>query len=308
LKAILLAAGALFVAQAAHGAEMPPPEPRNVPIDCEKNLPQFGNQSLNKVLHYQFLNSLEWQQTKAESKRVADELRSAYITDGNETTIANYAAKLFRERMYMFYSRLSPDSMAGAPGWKYDPMKPKALSPIWLELIMSMPPGPLAACFPDFVGFLHDVTIRSQQAAGEAKAKAEQQAAAAEQHRQKAEAEARRPENQLVVAYANYIGVRRCYEARQGFLAVNISDPEMDEARDAVKQIEQAFVSSIPEGTTTDQLWQYANKRADSDPIIQMMPRAQGTEFAPQCRIWLQSLRHQLARINPDSAVTKKDF
>jgi hypothetical protein len=100
---------------------------------------------------------------------------------------------------------------------------------------------------------------RKQQAdreAAEQKQKVAQEAAAARQKAdQEAAAQANLPINILGTAYASYVDVKRCQEARDGYATIYISNPEMDQARDAVRQIEQTMRSKLDQNITTDDIW-----------------------------------------------------
>ena len=63
------------------------------------------------------------------------------------------------------------------------------------------------------------------------------------------------PQNVLGNSYQAYSEVKRCYEARAGYTAVYITDLEMEQAKNAVGQIEDAMKSGLAPGMTTDKLW-----------------------------------------------------
>jgi hypothetical protein len=70
------------------------------------------------------------------------------------------------------------------------------------------------------------------------------EAAAERKVQEAAAARANLPINILGTAYASYVDVKRCQEARDGYATIYISNPEMDQARDAVLTIEQTMKSS----------------------------------------------------------------
>jgi hypothetical protein len=96
-----------------------------------------------------------------------------------------------------------------------------------------------------------------------------QKRAAEEQAKQKAaqmEAENQyriwfsKPENKLLVAYELMHRVQYCRQVRDGYLVINISEPEYDRATIAVKAIEKVALQAIPD-LNTDDLWKQGEQR-----------------------------------------------
>jgi hypothetical protein len=141
-------------------------------------------------------------------------------------------------------------------------------------------------------------TARKQQADQEA-AVARQTAA------QEAVAQANLPVNILGTAYAAYVDVKRCQEAREGYQLGYISDPEMNQAKDAVLTIEQTMKSKLDQNTTTDDVWS-------------RVATTEGRSFHPSgdyqagtrtlCRSRLALLLGILREQAPETGVIKKDF
>ena len=76
-----------------------------------------------------------------------------------------------------------------------------------------------------------------------------------------AEQQAARPENQLKAAYVDYIIVKRCYDAREGYAAVYINDAELSKAKTDVSSLEEKLKGP---NIDLDALWTQANSLADS--------------------------------------------
>jgi hypothetical protein len=73
----------------------------------------------------------------------------------------------------------------------------------------------------------------------------------------------RKPANRLALAYAQYMYVRACHAARQGYLAVWINDVQMQRARDAVTRIENEVLKE--DGTIdTTATWKEIDQRSPS--------------------------------------------
>jgi len=68
--------------------------------------------------------------------------------------------------------------------------------------------------------------------------------------------EAEKPENQLASGYISYLRTKACYEARQGYAVVYITDTEMDIAKRQIKSIENA-ISSQHE-VDLDMIWEWS--------------------------------------------------
>jgi len=98
-------------------------------------------------------------------------------------------------------------------------------------------------------------------------------------------------------AFAAYILLRRCHEARQGYLAIYVSDAELQRARKAVKRIEEKFRSQIKSGLNIDRIWTASNRYADRWPVS-----------AHSCQSVYGSLMQQYGRVAPEERRMKKDF
>jgi hypothetical protein len=132
--------------------------------------------------------------------------------------------------------------------------------------------------------------------------------------RQRAEEEARRQReaaegaklrvNVLGNSYAAYVDVKRCYEARKGYSVIYISDPEMERARNAVREIEEAVKPKV-DTAAAENLWSRVQE-------------AQGRSFNPSgdylervralCRERLEFLLETHLEQVPDSRSIEKDF
>lgn len=85
-------------------------------------------------------------------------------------------------------------------------------------------------------------------------------------------AQAQAPRNVLGRAYASYMFIKRCYDAREGYAAVYISQPEMEQARGAVRQIEEFIKPKLESGTTADQLAANDGSRGEHLPADHRLP------------------------------------
>lgn len=122
-----------------------------------------------------------------------------------------------------------------------------------------------------------------------------QEAPSAEELRQKQAA--LWPDYQLKAAYANYIYIKHCYDARQGYLVIYISDAELELARRAVSRVEEKFGPQLPPGATTDGLWAQASAAPDPFPLVREL-----------CQLQLQQFEQTYRQMFPADFGTKKDF
>jgi hypothetical protein len=115
---------------------------------------------------------------------------------------------------------------------------------------------------------------------------------------------------QLEKAYVYYIIVKKCFDAREGYLAAYISEPEMHRAKQETSDIEKKLGS----GSDTKHLWESANITVMSlTAIIIGLPSGNMSATSQNsmdrwCQgqlMSLDSLYHQLA---PESNFTHKDF
>jgi C-terminal processing protease CtpA/Prc len=167
------------------------------------------------------------------------------------------------------------------------------------------------ACFPFMQKVAEDVVAQRNGAAEAERRKQEQfdnmlgemrqQAEAARQReaqlRQQQEQESRKPENLLRASYSRYIFIKQCWESRSGYLAVFISDPEMERAKKAVSRIEDKLKPQLPSAVTTDELWSEANNGTNRLPVTQ--------EF---CQHELDDLETAYRNLAPEDRGVRKDF
>jgi peptidoglycan hydrolase-like protein with peptidoglycan-binding domain len=78
--------------------------------------------------------------------------------------------------------------------------------------------------------------------------------------------QAKKPDNVLFRAYMNYINTQSCYDARLGYLAVLISDVEMERAKTAIKNVETRLRPTLERGT--DVIWDRAASGAALPAMI----------------------------------------
>jgi hypothetical protein len=145
-----------------------------------------------------------------------------------------------------------------------------------------------------------------QEEAAAEKRKIQEEAATQRKIEQEAaDASAKLPINILGTAYTSYVDVKRCQEARDGYAAIYISNPEMDQARNAVLTIEQTMKSKLDQNTTTDDVW----SRVATTEGRNFRPSGdyqEGTRML--CRERLALLLSILREHAPERDTIKKDF
>lgn len=131
-----------------------------------------------------------------------------------------------------------------------------------------------------------------RRAAEEEAARKRAEAQRAEEERQR---ELRRPVNVLKRSYAQYAFVKQCFEFRNGYVSIFISESEFGRARLAIKAIETKL-KSLDTGIDTDVAW------AEAAAAISVVPERD------VCQAALQLLMAAFQEIAPDAAMPKKDF
>ena len=168
-------------------------------------------------------------------------------------------------------------------------------------------------------GVPRDYTQAVTQAAALAELTAHQENLAALAARRKQEEEAAKeraarentPARVLTNAYRSYIVVKRCYDVRQGYLSVYISDPEMAEAGVAIRLIEKQIEPQLNSGVHLDTLWSDADKGVQNQYGQRSRLLSADDPFGRSRGIRhreLSALFEIRTRLYPESAATKKDF
>jgi hypothetical protein len=162
------------------------------------------------------------------------------------------------------------------------------------------------ACFPSFKVALQrdaDEKAKEQEELRELRRQRaierQQQEEASRREEQRRAEEANKPENLLRSSYVNYIFLRRCYEARQGYAMIYLSDPEMARSKRAVSRIEEKLKTELPFGVTINTLW--------SDAIA-IVGRERMPIVLPVCQIKLRALEQIYTRLVPEDSIKPKDF
>lgn len=127
-----------------------------------------------------------------------------------------------------------------------------------------------------------------------------------EAQREESAARSKIPSNLLASTYGAYMIVRRCSDARQGYSAIFISAPEMDEARAAVTKVERELKAKLAATESVDEIWKNV---ADQEARSQI--RLDGSEFQLQRSLCRQSLEKLLDIVKENVAggnALKKDF
>jgi len=139
------------------------------------------------------------------------------------------------------------------------------------------------------------------QERAEAEAKRQQEQRAAQQAQQaRQEAEERKPNNVLATAFQNYAMVKKCYDARQGYLSVFISDAELARARKAARRLEEKLAPQLPPEHSSEQLWANAASQA---PAEWQLRDANGL-----CKTALARLEAAYSQHVPEDTRMGKDF
>jgi hypothetical protein len=107
------------------------------------------------------------------------------------------------------------------------------------------------------------------------------------------------PKYALRAAYAHYIFIKRCYDARQGYAMIYISDPELVRATRAISRIEEKLKPELPQGLKTDDLWSEANTSGG---------RSNYPLYREICQTELDSLDQKYKELFPEDSTIKKDF
>jgi hypothetical protein len=171
----------------------------------------------------------------------------------------------------------------------------------------------LYGCIPELsaVKALNDLALAQAQ---EVK---QQQAKVAQQTREEQQTKENNPKHLLIRSYYDYIVVRKCFEQRKGYVAVNIYDEEMDRAKEAAKAIEDAILKSNPnidkaaawKGASSDS----SDWMTDRDQTELIMSRYNSQleldhNDRNRCQQVLGMLEERLSRIVPEATAVKKDF
>jgi len=164
-----------------------------------------------------------------------------------------------------------------------------------------MTPRQAFSCFPDLVAVARKYVSRVEAARQAVKQKQQEEA----QRQQGAAARAKLPDNVLATAYASYIDVKRCYEARESYAAGYISYEEMELAKSAVHQIEEELKPKLAPNIRADDVWS-------------QVEQIEGRSFYPSrdfgdrdnklCRRRLALLFQLLREQVPASGRIEKDF
>lgn len=131
------------------------------------------------------------------------------------------------------------------------------------------------------------------------------------------------PSNRLLKSYRLYIGVKQCFEARNGYAAVYLSGQQMGDAKSRVVAIEKALKAADPT-IDSDAVWSKANapepseKAATEFGAVLQFADALGKRWvsSPEwieeandyCKRTFSALSDQYSEIVPGANVVRKDF
>lgn len=131
------------------------------------------------------------------------------------------------------------------------------------------------------------------------------------------------PSNRPLKSYRHYIGVKQCFEARNGYAAVYLSGQQMGDAKSRIVAIEKAFKATDPT-IDADVVWSKANaperseKAATKIGAVLKFADALGKRWvsSPEwieeandyCKRTFSALSDQYSEIVPGANVVRKDF
>lgn len=169
------------------------------------------------------------------------------------------------------------------------------------------------ACIPE----LNAVKALNDQALAQ-EAEANRQAAKENERRSRElQAKENDPNHLLTRTYYDYIVIKKCFDQRQRYMAVNISDQEMALAKTTAKGIEDSIQKTNP-GIDKDSAWKLAS--SDSDAWMTDGDQTELTlahynnqfQLDPsdryRCQRILQALEKRFKQFAPEATAVKKDF
>ena len=199
----LLAAVAIAVG-AATSAHADP-----VIADCTEVVPPY----LETKLARRIVLPLQSSKVQKLAKKIADGLEQESLTDSDITNSTSASTRL-SEKFKTSLAQILKIRLSGSS----DEQK---LAENW---IVGMSPHALLSCFPSFAVALRAFLARVEAAQQAAKQRQEEEVV-----------RTKLPITVLATAYAACIDVKRCYEAREGYLAVYITDMEMEQASASIQ-------------------------------------------------------------------------
>lgn len=233
---------------------------------------------------------LENPRLQAMAKEVADALGVEPLTAGDLVNPDPNLARRVKEFQWKLGAKLNDVRDTSAKMLFFDEFS-------WIQ---GMTQKQAFACFPVVAKMARSYEARVDEAQ-EAASQREQE----EAQRQREQAErAKLPVNALGNAYAAYIDVKRCYEAREGYLQIYISDPEMERAKNAVRQIEETVKPKL-DPITAENLWSRVQESEgrNFNPSGDYLERVRAL-----CRERLGFLLQTLQQQVPESGKLEKDF
>jgi hypothetical protein len=270
----LLAAVAIAVG-AATSAHADP-----VIADCTEVVPPY----LGTKLARRTVLSLQSSKVQKLAKKIADGLEQESLTDSDITNSTSGSIRLSEKFKTSLLAQILKIRLSGSSD-------EQQLAENW---IVGMSPRALLSCFPSFAVALRAFLPRVEAARQAAKQRQEEEVV-----------RAKLPINVLATAYAAYIDVKRCYEAREGYLARYITDIEMEQARNAVQQIEEALKPKLDQNAKADDVWSRVEQTEGRKFSLGRDYQAGARMICQdQLGLLLQTLHEQV----PESGKVKKDF
>ena len=184
------------------------------------------------------------------------------------------------------------------------------VSPVYLGTPWSV----LVACFPE----MKSVKSLNERAIARKAELESGKRIAAKRAKQEQQEKDNEPVHILTRTYYDYILVRKCFDARNGYVSVNISTAEMERAKKAAKGIEDSILKRNP-SVDKNAVWKIANSdsenwKTDTDKIELMLLQQYDSRLQvdlsdrTRCQNTLGALEKRFERLVPEENAVKKDF
>ena len=105
-------------------------------------------------------------------------------------------------------------------------------------------------------------------------------------------------------SYVNYIRLKKCYDVRAGYATVFVSDAELEQARLAVKQIEDKLAASDLGNDRSGKPWTIEKMWTEANQIVSR----DGTLSRHICQTQYKVLMQRYRTLFPDAGQVRKDF
>jgi hypothetical protein len=177
----------------------------------------------------------------------------------------------------------------------------------------NLPWSGLVACFPE-LSPIQSINAQAIMRNAETKKETEKKA---DRERQDEHAKNNDPKHLLIRTYYDYIIIKRCFDQRQGYAAVNISDQEMANAKQFAKTIEDS-VQKVTPSIDKELAWKIAS--SDSEDWMtpgdktELILSRYNNQFEldktdrNRCQKILAALETRSKKLAPEANTVEKDF